>query len=114
MRLKLYKICIIVNNYGKFFTKNEPQVKPIITHVIKRQYEPSENNIREIIEKYEHIKNTKNIKDINKLIDVIKNTDWDKTILTNNLPEPSAPLIVPHIHIPIAVAHVIKPNELIK
>jgi len=76
------------------------------------------NHLRIILEKLlknmNILKNTKNIKDINKLIDVIKNTDWDKTILTNNLPEPSAPLIVPHIHIPIAVAHVIKPNELIK
>ena len=111
---------------GNFFTKNEPQVKPVtkpipepITEPItasipKPRYEPSENDIRQIITKYEHIKNTKHINDMNKLIDVIQNTDWDKIIIPTHLPEASAPIIQEDMHIPIAVARIIEPNELIK
>ena len=97
-----------------FFTKNEPQVKPVTIPVTKRRYEPSENDIREIITKYEHIKNTKHIKDMNKLIDVVQNTDWDKFEIPRHFPEPSAPIIQEDVHIPIAISRIIEPNELIK
>ena len=103
---------------GNFFTKNEPQVKPVTKPIpepiTKRRYEPSENDIRQIITKYEHIKNTKRINDMNKLIDVIQNTDWDKIIIPTHLPEASAPIIQENMHIPIAVARIIEPSELIK
>jgi hypothetical protein len=98
---------------GNFFTKKDLSVKPI-SNIDTRQRDPSHTDIKEIIQHYEHIKNTKNIKDINKLIDVMQNTNWDSTVL---LPEPSAPPV--QIYIPIAIARiieprVIEPSELIK
>ena len=96
---------------GNFFTKNQPSVKPI-SNININQQEPSYNDIKTIIAKYEHIKNTKNIKDINKLIDIMQNTNWDSTVLTNNVLEPSAPPLCTNI--PIAIARVIEPSELIK
>jgi hypothetical protein len=43
--------------------------------IIKETIQPS---IKEIIERYEYIKETKMILDINTILDIIKNTDWDK------------------------------------
>ena len=42
----------------------------------------------------------------------MQNTNWDSTILTNNVLEPSAPPLCANI--PIAIARVIEPSELIK
>lgn len=102
---------------GNFFSQN--------THTNTRHYASSSNelkkihiceirneDIKEIIQQYEHIKTTKHIEDPDKLIAIMKNTNWDTT---NTIIQPSAPPL--HIEIPIAIAHVIETietNELIK
>jgi hypothetical protein len=88
---------------GIFFTKN----KKVYTEWPKS--EMNNSDIKEIINKYEYIKNRKQITDIDKLIEVMKNTDWDKNNITNNLVEPSAPpLELDSTYIPIAIARVIE------
>lgn len=100
---------------GNFFTKNKSQVynNNNIQEPIRR--EPTPDDIKDIIKKYEHIKNSKRITDIDKLINVMNNTDWTKTKTnTNYSVEPSAPplplrlQVDSHIPIPIAVAHIIE------
>ena len=87
-----------MNNYeimGNLFTR-QPKTK---TKTTTKTLNPSHNDIIEIIQKYEYLKNKKNLKNIDQLVDIMKTTDWDKIILTNNLApyelnnwtEPSAP-----------------------
>ena len=37
--------------------------------------------IKEIIRYYEYIKGTKQIEDVDVILDIINNTDWDKTMI---------------------------------
>jgi hypothetical protein len=98
---------------GNFFTKEKDKRIVYNDNNIREQLnrEPTYTDIKNIIKKYEHIKNSKRITDIDKLIDVMNNTDWSKTNTNHNndnnyLAEPSAPPIP--LHIPIAIAHVIE------
>ena len=88
---------------GIFFIKNKK-----VVNIERPKSEMNNSDIKEIINKYEYIKNGKQITDIDKLIEVMKNTDWDKNNITNNLVEPSAPpLELDSTYIPIALARVI-------
>ena len=108
---------------GNFFTKEKDKRIVYNDNNIREQLnsEPTHADIKNIIKKYEHIKNSKRITDIDKLIDVMNNTDWSKTKTNHNndnnyLVEPSAPQLpvsVPlsieqHIHIPIAIAQIVE------
>lgn len=93
---------------GNFFAKNYEE-KIIQTNTINNHYE---SNIIKIIQQYEYIKNTKHIEDIDKLIAVMKNTDWDKIKQTDIYVQPSAPYL--QRVIPITTAHIIEPDKFIK
>ena len=71
------------------------------------------SNIKEIIEKYEYIKQTKKITDINTIIEIIQNTDWEKDELNKfEVVIPSAPPITQQTqsYIPIAEPIMIEKN----
>jgi hypothetical protein len=59
-------------------------------------------DMKKIIEQYEYIKNNKKITDVDKLIKIIKNTNWDE-IEPCVLPS-APPLIATPVLIPIATS----------
>lgn len=58
------------------------------------------HNIKEIVKRYEFIKQTKQIYNVETILEIVENTDWDKIDLECT-PIPSAPVIP--ITIPIAI-----------
>lgn len=74
----------------------------------------SNNELTDIITKYEYIKNCKNIRDNNTLLQVMKNTDWDRTELNNYAIQPSAPSFVYLLEEHLPIAEPIYKQETIK
>lgn len=75
----------------------------------------SNNELTDIIAKYEYIKNCKNIRDNNTLFQVMKNTDWNKTELNNNYTiQPSAPSFVYLLDDQMPIAVPVNRPEIIK
>ncbi len=104
---------------GNFFTKNKQQVcnhtnnqEQVCNHTNNQEQintEPTDTDIKDIIKKYEYIKNKKRIADLDKLIEIMNNTDWSKTNHNYNCnAKPSAPPLQLQLHIPIAIAHVVE------
>lgn len=107
---------------GNLFTKNTHTHTDTI-HYTTSQKEIKNNNyhicktitnedIKEIIQHYEHIKNTKHIEDMDKLITIMGNTNWDAIDTTNKIIQPSAPPLC--ISIPIAIPISIESDYRIK
>lgn len=65
---------------GIFFSKTASKNKIIHCHY---ENEPTNSilskkkDLTKIIEQYEYIKETKCVRDIDKILDIIRNTDWD-------------------------------------
>lgn len=95
---------------GNFFAKKYEE--PIMSTIVNTINDNYEFNVKEIVQQYEYIKNTKHIEDLDKLIAVMKNTDWDKIKQTDIYVQPSAPYL--QREIPITTAHIIEPDKFTK
>ena len=106
---------------GNYFTQNsERGLKKVRREPHKREF--THDEIKDIINKYEYIKNNKHIIDANKLIEVMQNTDWDRIKPSAPMIEPSAPMIEPSAPMieakfvetpPIAIAYIVEENKVI-
>jgi hypothetical protein len=108
------------NKSTKIETKNKKHIceeKQTQTRGQKNNDEATldEEEIKNIIRKYEHVKNNKRIANVDVIVGVMKNTDWDKVEMVSNIPSaPLLPVVDPvktqmpiTTHIPIAVAQII-------
>jgi hypothetical protein len=71
---------------------------------MSEKYVISKQDGKQLIERYEYIKNIKQMNDVDKLIDIINNTNWDA--ISNNkiyCIEASAPPVIQSF-VPIAIA----------